>query len=71
MLAAERRAALVGRCAGCRPRPRGDRLPLPARPRRGRDGDGAGGGPGTVKSRTHRALAKLRALLDREVAHRG
>ncbi|MBQ1043685.1 MULTISPECIES: RNA polymerase sigma factor [unclassified Micromonospora] len=26
---------------------------------------------GTVKSRTHRALAKLRALLDREVARRG
>ncbi|MEU8068780.1 MULTISPECIES: RNA polymerase sigma factor [unclassified Micromonospora] len=26
---------------------------------------------GTAKSRTHRALAKLRALLDREVAHRG
>ncbi|WFE40728.1 RNA polymerase sigma factor [Micromonospora sp. WMMD998] len=26
---------------------------------------------GTVKSRTHRALAKLRGLLDREVAHRG
>ncbi|WBC16431.1 sigma-70 family RNA polymerase sigma factor [Micromonospora sp. WMMA1998] len=26
---------------------------------------------GTVKSRTHRALAKLRGLLDREVVHRG
>ncbi|MFF0098009.1 RNA polymerase sigma factor [Micromonospora sp. NPDC005257] len=26
---------------------------------------------GTAKSRAHRALAKLRALLDREVAHRG
>ncbi|PPA60222.1 RNA polymerase sigma factor [Micromonospora chalcea] len=72
VLAAERRAALVGAL----------RL-LPARDREaivcrylldlGEDETATvlGLPRGTVKSRTHRALAKLRALLDREVAHRG
>ncbi|MFI7250059.1 RNA polymerase sigma factor [Micromonospora chalcea] len=72
VLAAERRAALVG---ALRLLPVRDREAIVCRYLLDLGEDETAtvlGLPrGTVKSRTHRALAKLRALLDREVAHRG
>ncbi len=72
VLAAERRAALVG---ALRRLPARDREAIVCRYLLDLGEDETAtvlGLPrGTVKSRTHRALAKLRALLDREVARRG
>ncbi|MCO1613511.1 RNA polymerase sigma factor [Micromonospora tulbaghiae] len=72
VLAAERRAALVG---ALRRLPVRDREVIVCRYLLDLGEDETvtvlGLPRGTVKSRTHRALAKLRALLDREVAHRG
>lgn len=72
VLAAERRAALVG---ALRRLPVRDREVIVCRYLLDLGEDETvtvlGVARGTVKSRTHRALAKLRALLDREVAHRG
>ncbi|MFD4205471.1 RNA polymerase sigma factor [Micromonospora tulbaghiae] len=72
VLAAERRAALVG---ALRRLPERDREVIVCRYLLDLGEDETvtvlGLPRGTVKSRTHRALAKLRALLDREVAQRG
>ncbi|WP_431878333.1 RNA polymerase sigma factor [Micromonospora marina] len=72
VLAAERRAALVG---ALRRLPVRDREVIVCRYLLDLGEDETvtvlGLPRGTVKSRTHRALAKLRALLDREEAHRG
>ncbi|MEU0958732.1 RNA polymerase sigma factor [Micromonospora aurantiaca] len=72
VLAAERRAALVG---ALRRLPVRDREVIVCRYLLDLGEDETvtvlGVARGTVKSRTHRALAKLRALLDREVTHRG
>ena len=72
VLAAERRAALV---AALRRLPARDREVIVCRYLLDLGEEETvtvlGVARGTVKSRTHRALTKLRALLDREVAHRG
>ncbi|MBO4138733.1 RNA polymerase sigma factor [Micromonospora tulbaghiae] len=72
VLAAERRAALVG---ALRRLPERDREVIVCRYLLDLGEDETvtvlGLPRGTVKSRTHRALAKLRALLDREGAQRG